>query len=221
MKRLGEGWGSDEDRFGALVPVVTDTSPQEPPTRSEMVLDEDAIDKAVIVLRALSAAGLRKPYDFNLEEAKKIWAPHIAKFNMDELTTAVRDWIAQPDQDFPAVGDVVAVLNKQRKEVEQERRVTEARDWDGCEECNDNKWVRVYGPIIKTDIAKGMEKYGVADGTEVHTRSHVMRPCSLCPDMRHAWELFSTSHFSADHIRTGGCKQCREYHEPWRPRKIS
>lgn len=223
MSHIGS-FARDEDLFGTAI------EPARPAVeRTEVVTNEGDVTKALIVLRALSAAGLRKPYDFNLEEAKLIWATQIGKFSLDELTEAVRDWIAQPDQDFPAVGDVVAVCNGLRKEQEkerritdaQERRVTEAKDWDGCQECSDNKWVRAYGPVIKTDIAKGVpEKYEVPDGTVVETRSHYMRPCSLCPDMRRAWELFSTSHFTADHISSGACKQCREYHEPWRPRKL-
>ena len=61
-------------------------------------------DKATVVLRALSASGLRKPYDFDMAEAVKVWATQIGRFSLDELTEAVRDWIAQPDQDFPRSG---------------------------------------------------------------------------------------------------------------------
>lgn len=168
------------------------------PLAPQAVPDDAAIVKAQVVLRALMAAGLKTQFNFDIEEAKMLWAARLGRFHIDILTEAISDWISQPGVDFPSVGDVEAQAEYVMGELQREYDNERAFNRQACHECDGVRWVRVQD----------------AKGSGTH-----MRPCPVCPEMTARSELYDRGHFLAEHIERGGCPSCWDYHPSLRHRK--
>lgn len=174
----------DEELFGdAVEPTGTD--------------DADVV-KALVVLRALKAAGLKTPFDFHEDEAKFIWGARLRVYSLDVLTDALTDWIASPGGDFPSVGDMETSANfviAERQRAERDRLHAATGE---CVECEGIHWVREPVPDDKL-------VFGGA--------THFMRPCGTCPEMQRRYQLYVRGHFSSNHRV---CEECDEYRDPQR-----
>lgn len=91
---------------------------------------------------------------------------------------------------------VQALLDRIQKKSE-EALFTEDAVYD-CPECEDLHWVR----IERT----GDYQKGEAD--------HYMRPCSQCLPERYRIMVVEDCG-RAEHISKGGCRNCRQYVQPW------
>lgn len=186
---------------GALVPATTPEITVAP--------DPNMVNKARHVIRQLKAAGLKTPFDFDIEEASVTWSTLVGPFIVSVLDEAVRSWIEDPEQSFPAVGDFTAVC--QWVVTERMRRSAEAdktaRTQTQCVECGVPDEVdSVLGFIPGFTVRWVRVEDATGDG-------HHMRPCSRClPDR---YELYQTGHFDKDHVARGGCSDCVEYNKPW------
>ena len=62
--------------------------------------------KAEAILRSLLAAGLKEPYQFNLQEAVALWAPVLNRYTFEDLQEAAKAWTQGPDKEFPSLGQL-------------------------------------------------------------------------------------------------------------------
>jgi hypothetical protein len=175
-----------------------------PAVNPDNATDAD-IAKATVILRALSDAGLKPQYEFRPDEAKRLWGVTLSQYSLEVLIEAIGDFIRSPDKEFPTLGQVEQAARFTEREIEHEER--DAANVGECSECDDVHWVR-YEVTIDVPIGK--------DHVVTAVRSHLMRPCSLCPDMAKAYDLYMRGHFDIDHVLAGGCPVCREYQRPWR-----
>lgn len=195
-----------------------------PAEQQQIVPDAAAITKALVVLRALSDAGLREPYGFNREDAATVWASALHAHDVDALLGAVAEWISQPGVEWPSVGDVLAVVRGQQLEAEQAER---ARNPRVCTTCWDVHYVKVVDAVapvpkrLKPAELIALQQSG-DPWPEVTVEQHHMAPCPDCPSMRTRRGLYDTphlgpeGHFSAAHQEKGGCPECWPYTD--RPR---
>jgi hypothetical protein len=192
------------ERFGPIDPV-----PQ------QLVPDDAARVKAIMVLRALSDAGLREPYGFNREDAVAMWA------------AALGEWIQQPGTEWPSLGDVVAMARGAQLEAEAQQRSHNPRT---CSLCDDLHWVKVVDGVVHLPAKLTpkqlleLERTGEPWPTIAHEQYH-MRPCPQCPSMARRSELYDAhhlgreGHFSMEHQDKGGCSECWPYTDPPRHRR--
>ncbi len=167
-----------------------------PPTAppDQTVTDGDVL-KAQVILRALVDAGLKKPFDFNPQEAKYLWAARLKRFTLDELTDAISDWITTPGAEFPSLGDVEQAAQFVIDHAIEEQRQEDATTRGLCPTCSDG-----YSNIhyVRVQNANG--------------EGHHMAPCPDCPDMEKRRELWDRGHWDPLHIERGGCPHCWAYH---------
>jgi hypothetical protein len=195
----------DDGRIGNYlndVEAFADLTPA--PVAEQLVPDDAAFVKADYILRALIAAGLKTPFGFDIEVARQLWAGRLGQYSINDLETAIGDWVGAPGNDFPSLGDletVVKELHARRIADSPEERARTAR---GCSTCDGLHHVRVKqksGIIIPT--GKTMVP------TEIEVS--VMRPCPDCPEMKERSDLWERGHFDADHQDKGGCPSCWKY----------
>lgn len=171
-------------------------------------VDQNAVQKALLVLRQLLAANLKTEYRFSLEDASLVWATQIGAFSSSVLNDAVQEWIADPDQEFPTVGDFVAlcqylVTERMRKSAEADAR---ARKQTHCTECGVQDETDEHGNFIPGMTVRWVRVEDPGGG-------HHMRPCSQCLPER--YDLYQRGHFDKEHTARGGCSECVEYNKPW------
>ena len=77
---------------GALQPALGE------PEEVTIEVDQSAVNKALLVLRQLKAAGMKTPFDFSMEDASLLWATQISQFSGGILNDAVQEWIADPEE---------------------------------------------------------------------------------------------------------------------------
>jgi hypothetical protein len=166
----------------------TEVEPAQAPVPEvvERPVTDDDTGKALVVLRTLTAAGLRTTFDFDWSEAPRVWAIEIRDFSVEELDEAVREFVESEERDMPTAGQFRSVLLTTRR-LEEERARAEAASAAPCTECDDIRYVIVH-----------------EDG------GHSARPCSRClPDR---YDLYMRNHFTTQHIERGGCSECWAYH---------
>jgi hypothetical protein len=177
----------DKELFADMTPTAA--APQ--------VLPDDAAKiKALYILKALLAAGLKAPYGFDLDEAASLWASRLAPFGLNVLEAAVQEWIGMPGNEFPTVGDVETVaraITIERRAQSPEERARAART---CPTCEGVHWVRVKDRAPQTGL--------------LLPTTH-LRPCPDCPEMSVRSELYDRGHFDAEHQDKGGCPKCWPY----------
>lgn len=166
------------------------------PAEPQLIPDDAAIIKALAILRALQAAGLKSQFGFDLDEAKMLWAARLAPFHMDVLTAAITDWISSPGTDFPSVGDVETVAKSILAKRLRESPEEVARTQKSCSECEGLHWLRIEDRDPETRQLTG---------------GHHMRPCNYCPEMKERSDLYDQGHWEPDHQDKGGCPKCWKY----------
>lgn len=183
------GQSLDAELFADYPPPVVIANP-------DNATDAD-VSKATVILRVLSDAGLRPPFDFHPDDAKRLWGITLSPFSLEVLIEAVGDFIRAPDRNYPTLGEVEAAARFTEREIQQEERAEDARTVGPCTECDDVHWVRVEDP---------------------NGPGQFMRPCSQCPGMAHRYELYQRGHFDGSHVDAGGCPACWEYMKPYSAR---
>lgn len=206
MTQIPSNFADDLERFGGG-----------PPVEQQMVPDDAALAKATLVLRMFKDAALREPYQWNEQDATRVWAAAMATIHIDVIEAAIGDWINQPDnRNYPAIGEFLAVCRGVQLDMDTR---DQARNRRLCSTCHGDRWVRVVDGSI--DVPQHMTPRALIQLHEanepwptVHLELHHMAPCPTCPVMSHRRALYDGHHFTADHLAGGGCPQCWEYTDP-------
>lgn len=172
--------------------------------------------KAQAVLKALTAGGLRAPFNIEMEDAIDLWAVKLGQYPTDVLMEATQVWIYADDKEFPSVGQLATQAAYIARQYEP-RRVND----QVCPECEGDHWVTVVDSVEQVETFKSKQlhtrKFTQDDDGDPDNREYIevprthKRPCSTCPGMRRRYELYTAGHFGADHVAGGGCRECYDY----------
>ena len=186
------------------------------PEQARIEVDETAVKKALLVLRTLKAAGIKMPYEFDLEDAAPIWASQLGRFTAATLNDAVASWIADAT-DWPTVSEIEAIAQYTLTENMRRSSEADARNRGPCEECDGVLYVRVIDATIEQETyasKKARRRHPTLEPEYEKITQHHMAPCTRCLPERS--DLYTRGHFDAEHADQGGCAECRHYHQPWR-----
>ena len=148
-------------------------------------IDPADIEKAGLILTMLRGAGLKPVFGLDQDIAEEVWAVQLRPYPAAVLIEVVQEWIDAPGDEFPTVGDVTTMAQRNLRRAAAVQRGLERRvPGQVCPECEDD---------------------GYVDAPGLHGNTAV-KPCGTCrPERRAAHEAGCDM---TDHVSIGGCPRC-------------
>jgi hypothetical protein len=172
--------------------------------------------KALAILEALAAGGLKPPFEFDLATAKQVWGAKLGEYKLADLMDGVNVFLDGDATTIPTVGQFEAAVRSVIGEHRRDDRARVAQERGTCSECEDVRWVRIEDGIerVETLASRVLRvRRPDAEAEYIEVPKHHYRPCTVCLPER--FDLYQSGHWTPTHIEAGGCRLCRPYHEPW------